>query len=135
MDTAGLRYVNPQWVDAGLRLGKDQPVDIEDITRKIDVLYGTDDFERISYGFEYENGERVLVVQPVELALGFLVVARGGLQALDLALDVLQFPLCFGGWIHFGYGGGSQTQSIMRTLPRPHSCSTRAMNARSGWTL
>jgi len=66
VDTAGLRYVNPQWVDAGLRLGKDQPVDIEDITRKIDVLYGTDDFERISYGFEYENGERVLVVQPVE---------------------------------------------------------------------
>jgi NTE family protein len=66
VDTAGLRYVNPQWVDAGLRLGKDQPVDIEDITHKIDVLYGTGDFERISYGFEYENGERVLVVQPVE---------------------------------------------------------------------
>ena len=66
INTAALRFVNPQWVVEGLRLGKDQPVDVQDITSKIDVLYGTGDFERISYGFEYENGERVLVVEPVD---------------------------------------------------------------------
>jgi NTE family protein len=66
VNTAALRFVNPEFVEAGLRLGKDQPVDIQDISRKIDVLYGTGDFERISYGFEYENGERILVVQPVD---------------------------------------------------------------------
>jgi NTE family protein len=66
VDTARLRFVNPEFVDLGLRLGKDQPVEVQDVSNKIDVLYGTGDFERISYGFEYENGERVLVVQPVE---------------------------------------------------------------------
>ena len=66
VNTAALRFVNPEWVVDGLQLDKDQPVDIQDITRKIDVLYGTGDFERISYGFEYENGERVLVVEPVD---------------------------------------------------------------------
>jgi len=66
VNTAALRFVNPEWVVDGLQMDKDQPVDIQDITRKIDVLYGTGDFERISYGFEYENGERVLVVEPVD---------------------------------------------------------------------
>jgi NTE family protein len=66
VNTAKLRYVNPQAVEARLRLPKGQPVDIEELTHKVDVLYGTGDFERISYEFEYEDGERVLVVQPVE---------------------------------------------------------------------
>jgi NTE family protein len=66
VDTTGLKYVNPQAVEARLRLPKGQPVDIEELTHKVDVLYGTGDFERISYDFEDQDGQRVLVVQPVE---------------------------------------------------------------------
>ncbi len=66
VDTTGLKYVNPQAVEARLRLPKGQPVDIEELTHKVDVLYGTGDFERISYDFEDQDGQRILVVQPVE---------------------------------------------------------------------
>jgi NTE family protein len=66
VDTAGLAYVNPKAVEARLRIPKDQSADIGELTHKVNVLYGTGDFERISYDFAYQNGERVLVVQPVE---------------------------------------------------------------------
>src|SRR5207342_2534103 len=70
VDTAGLTYVNPKSIEARLRLPKDQPANIEELTHKVDVLYGTGDFERISYDFEYQDSERVLVVHPVEKPQG-----------------------------------------------------------------
>ena len=70
VDTAGLTYVNPKAVEARLRLPKDQPANIGELTHKVDVLYGTGDFERISYDFEYQDSERVLVVHPVEKPQG-----------------------------------------------------------------
>ncbi len=70
VDTAGLTYVNPKSVEARLRLPKGQPEDIGELTHKVDVLYGTGDFERISYDFAYRDGERVLVVHPVEKPQG-----------------------------------------------------------------
>ncbi|HXX10714.1 MAG TPA: patatin-like phospholipase family protein [Burkholderiales bacterium] len=66
IDTARLRFVNPQAVEAGLRLPQGQPVDIDELTRRVDVLYGTGDYERIAYDFEYQGEGRVLEVQPVE---------------------------------------------------------------------
>jgi len=66
VETADLRYVNPQAVEARLRLPKDRSADVEELTHKINVLYGTGDFERISYDFQYQDAERILVVHPVE---------------------------------------------------------------------
>ena len=48
-----------------------------------------------------------------------------------LALDLLQFLLRF----FCGCHESMLLQAMMRTLPRPHSCSTRAMKLRSGSTL
>jgi NTE family protein len=66
VETARLKYVNPQAVEARLRLPKDQTIDVEELTQRVDLLYGTGDFQRISYDFEYQDAERVLMVEPVD---------------------------------------------------------------------
>jgi len=66
VDTSGLTYINPKYVEARLRLPRDQAADIEALTHKINVLYGTGDFERISSDFEYQDAARVVVVQPMQ---------------------------------------------------------------------
>src|SRR5579863_5503900 len=57
------------------------------------------------------------------------VIGACRLHLGDLAFDLLQFLLCFFGGCH------ALSQLMMRTLPRPHNCSTRAMKVRSGSTL
>ena len=68
VDTARLKYVNPKAVEARLRPPKGEPFDMDALTRNIDTLYGTGDFELITYDFEDQGAERVLVVHPVERA-------------------------------------------------------------------
>src|SRR5579862_302572 len=67
------------------------------------------------------------LLQLVNLAAGS-VVGTGSLHCGNLPFDLFQFLLCF-------FGGCHSDQLIMRTLPRPHNCSTRAMKLRSGSTL
>src|SRR5262249_26474924 len=45
VDTARLKYVNAQAVEARLRPPKGEPFDMEALTRNIDTLYGTGDYE------------------------------------------------------------------------------------------
>src|SRR5689334_17441099 len=119
------------------------------------------------------------LVQLLQLAVGFLVLAGQGFQLLNLLLDALQLVLCLDRRFHLGLMAVSRSfpqrlhhgkqefrngkyavavlprpgraragsagavfrrdchslQSIIRTLPRPQSSSTRSMKLRSGWTL
>ena len=70
-------------------------------------------------------------LQTSELPAGGIVLL-GGFHLCHLALDLLQFFLRFKRNCH---GIQLGLQLMTRTLPRPHSCSTRAMKLRSGSTL
>ncbi|HTS55511.1 MAG TPA: patatin-like phospholipase family protein, partial [Burkholderiales bacterium] len=87
VETARLKYINPEAVEAGLHLPKGQLLDVEELTQRVDVLYGTGDYERISYDFEYQDGERVLVVQPVEKPAGPNYLRFGLQMATDFKGD------------------------------------------------
>lgn len=70
LDLAGLKRVNPARVAERLALKPGETVSPEELNRRVDLLYGTGDFERISYRFEERDGKRVLVVLPVEKPWG-----------------------------------------------------------------
>src|SRR5579864_1417938 len=72
------------------------------------------------------------ILQSTDLAASSIVGVRRP-ELGDLALDLLQLLLGFFSGCHSN--SSIQIQAIMRTLPRPHNCSTRAMKLRSGRTL
>ena len=74
------------------------------------------------------------ILQFGDLAAG-CVVGAGRFQFGDLALDLFQFLLRFFGCLRRAWSCEFRLCQLMRTLPRPHNCSTRAMKLRSGITL
>jgi len=69
-ETARLRYVNPESVEAQIKTRSGDRHDQETLSRDMETLYATDDFQQVYYRFEDQNGKRVLVVQPVEKSWG-----------------------------------------------------------------
>jgi NTE family protein len=83
VETAGLRYVNPESVKALMQTERGGPADREQLDRDVQALYTTDDFEAIYYKFEEQDGKRVLVVEPVEKRWGRNYLRAG----LNLSTD------------------------------------------------
>lgn len=85
LDTADLKRVNPKSVDAtaGAESNGAMPQDRAKIEAGVQALASTEDFEKIDYGFEDVNGQRVLVIKPVEKDWGPTYLRFG----LDLSTD------------------------------------------------
>jgi len=70
VETVRLRYVNPESVKAQIKTRTGDQHDQETLSRDMEKLYVTDDFQQVYYRFEEQNGKRVLVVEPVEKSWG-----------------------------------------------------------------
>ena len=70
VETARLRYVNPESVKAQIKTRTGDRHDPETLSRDMESLYVTDDFQQVYYRFEEQDGKRVLVVEPVEKSWG-----------------------------------------------------------------
>jgi len=66
----GLTRVNPAVVEAEMETRPGQPIDQTTLDRDMQRLYGTDDFEHVSYRIIEETGKRVLSVDALEKSWG-----------------------------------------------------------------
>jgi NTE family protein len=68
VDTTGLKYVNPESVEAIVGAASQGPVsgDSAELDAALQTLASTEDFEKFDYRFEEVDGERVLVIKPIE---------------------------------------------------------------------
>jgi len=66
----GLTRVNPAVLEAEMETRPGQPIDQRTLDRDMQRIYGTDDFEHVSYRIIEETGKRVLAVDAVEKAWG-----------------------------------------------------------------
>src|SRR5262249_20860735 len=68
IDTTDLKHVNPKVVEA--TVGTESGGMVTETQAELDAglrrLSSTEDFEKVDYRFEEVNGERVLVIKPVE---------------------------------------------------------------------
>jgi NTE family protein len=85
LDTADLKYVNPKSVEAtvGAEPGGALTENRADLDAGLRRLAATEDFEKVDYRFEDVNGQRVLVLKPVEKDWGPNYLRFG----LDLSTD------------------------------------------------
>ncbi len=65
-----LQRVNPRTVKADMETQPGQPIEQEALDRDIRRIYGTGDFEHVTYRFIEEPGKRILVVDAVEKVWG-----------------------------------------------------------------
>jgi NTE family protein len=70
LDTAGLRRVNPQIVEATFREATGGERSEEAITRGLDALLVSDDFQQVQVRIEREQDDRVLTIEPREKSWG-----------------------------------------------------------------
>ena len=66
----GLARVNPAVLEAEMETRPGQPIDQRTLDRDMQRIYGTDDFEHVSYRIIEETGKRVLAVDAIEKAWG-----------------------------------------------------------------
>jgi NTE family protein len=66
----GLTRVNPAVLEAEMETRPGQPIDQRTLDRDMQRIYGTDDFEHVSYRIIEETGKRVLSVDAIEKAWG-----------------------------------------------------------------
>jgi len=66
----GLTRVNPAVLEAEMETKPGQPLDPRTLDRDMQRLYGTDDFEHVSYRIIEETGKRVLSVDAIEKSWG-----------------------------------------------------------------
>jgi NTE family protein len=66
----GLTRVNPAVLEAEMETRPGQPIDQRTLDRDMQRIYGTDDFEHVSYRVIEETGKRVLSVDAIEKSWG-----------------------------------------------------------------
>jgi NTE family protein len=66
----GLTRVNPAVLEAEMETRPGQPIDQRTLDRDMQRIYGTDDFEHVSYRIIEETGKRVLSVDAIEKSWG-----------------------------------------------------------------
>lgn len=67
---APMRSVNPRTAQAGMETRSGRPIDQQVLDRDMRRIYGTGDFEHVSYRFLEEPSKRVLVVDAIEKSWG-----------------------------------------------------------------
>lgn len=70
LDTKGLGPVRPESAKVQVRTGSVQDVQRANLAAEVDALMATDDFEQVRYRFVDEDGQRVLVLEPVAKSWG-----------------------------------------------------------------
>jgi NTE family protein len=66
----GTRYANPAVIEARLAIPLGVPLDVADINNRISRLYGTGDFDTISYRVAEDNGKSGIVFDVRERSIG-----------------------------------------------------------------
>ncbi|HPE00315.1 MAG TPA: patatin-like phospholipase family protein [Burkholderiaceae bacterium] len=131
----GLKTVNPESVKADVQLPLGRPVSQEDVNQTATLIWGSSDFEAVSYRLQRRpDGTQTLVVLPLEKPWGYNTLRLGGSLQTDFK-DSNTFSLVLAhtwSWLN-SWGGEWRNEFEIGQTGRLLTEFYQPLGARSNW--
>jgi NTE family protein len=112
LDLEGLKTVNPEALRRQVEFTPGRLMTAAEVERVVQRVYGTGDFESVNYSLLDRDGERHLVISPVEKSWGYNTLRFGGRLQSDFGRDTTFTLLAVHTWGWLNAWGGEWRNTL-----------------------